>query len=133
LSVSVKGTIGSDISVVGDGWDPGPGMLNLGFVSNKTGIQRRLLLVAHGPHCKEVKFKAVRIDPDLLAVTVGETKQIGSGAATQTPLLIRIPPGSRPANHLGSDQGKLGEIVLETDHPRVSRLRILVRFLIEGD
>jgi hypothetical protein len=133
LSVSVKGTVGGEITVAGEGWNAELGILTLGIVSSKIGAQRRLILVAHGPQCREVKFKPVRVDPDLLKVAVGETSSIASGAISQTPLWIRIAPGSRPANRLGSDQGELGQIVLETNHPRMPRMRILVRFVIEGE
>ena len=61
LSVSVEGTVGGDITVVGEGWNPKSGILTLGIVSSKSGAQRRLILVAHGPHRREVKFKPVRI------------------------------------------------------------------------
>ena len=122
LSVSVKGAVGGEITVVGEGWNAELGILTLGIVGSKSGAQRRLILVAHGPQCREVKFKPVRVDPDLLKATVGETLSIAGGAISQTPLLIRIPPGSRPANHLGSDQGELGQIVLETNHPHMPRV-----------
>jgi hypothetical protein len=134
MSVAVKGTVGSDISVAGDGWNAELGVLSFGIVNSQSGAQRRLILIGRGPHCKELKFKPLEIVPDVLKVTVGETTSLGSeGAATQTPLTVQIPKGSRPANHWGSDQGKLGQIVLETNHPRMPRLRILVRFLIEEE
>ena len=133
LSVSVEGAVGGDITVAGRGWDPESGILTLGIVSSKSGTERRLILVAHGPQCREVKFKPVRIEPGSLTAAVGEPSLIAGGATSETPLVIRIPPGSRPANHLGADQGELGEIVLETNHPRTPRLRIMVRFLIERE
>jgi hypothetical protein len=50
----------------------------------------------------------------------------------QTPLIIDIPPGSGPANYAGTGQSKLAEIILATTHPKVPKLRIFVRFVIEG-
>jgi hypothetical protein len=91
------------------------------------------MLVAHGPKCNEVKFTPVSIEPDLLKVEIGKTTSINGGKATETPLTIEIPKASRPANHLGSEQGKLGKIVLATNHPHVPQLRIYVSFLIEGE
>jgi hypothetical protein len=89
-------------------------------------------LIVRGSLGKEVKFKVIGIEPGFLQVTLGETTPIGSGAATQTPLTIQIPEGSPPGNHMGSDQGKLGEIILETGHPQTPQLHILVRFAVEG-
>jgi hypothetical protein len=91
-----------------------------------------LLLIARGPLGKEVQFAVVRTDPDLLQVDqqkLKETTMIGSGTVTQTPLIIRIPKGSRRATYLGS---QLGEILIKTNYPEIPLLRIRVRFAVEG-
>jgi hypothetical protein len=79
-----------------------------------------------------VRFKPVRTVPEFLEVRVGETTVIGNNEASHTPLFIQIPRGCRAANHLGTKAAKLGEILLETNHPRVPQVRILVRFAVEG-
>ncbi len=133
VDIPVKGTIGSDISIVGRGWNAETRVLSFGTVSSREGARRTLMLVARGPHRKEVKFKTIRVVPDdVLKVELGRTTPINKGAVTQTPVVIQIPKGSRPANHLGSEQGKLGEVIIETKHPQAPTLRILVRFAIEG-
>jgi len=132
LTLPVQGMVGSDIAIVGHGWDTESGTLNLGAVRSSVGRQARLILVVRGPHRKEVTFKPVTVVPGLLRVRLGATSEINNGAVVQTPLIIDIPPGSPPANHLGSEQGQLGEIVIETTHPLVHKLRILVRFAVEG-
>ena len=63
---------------------------------------------------------------------LGPTTPVNDGAMSRTTLTITIPPGSPPANHLGSDMGKLGQIKIKTSHPKVPMLRILVRFAVEG-
>ena len=55
------------------------------------------------------------------------------GPPRKPPLFVQIPKGSPPVNCFGSDQGKLGQIVLETNHPRMPQLRIPVRFLVEEE
>ena len=104
----------------------------MGTVDGRQGAQRRLLLIARGPHRKEVEFKPVRRIPDLLKVEVGKTTEINRGKATQTPLLIEIPIGSPRANYLGSEQAELGRIILQTNHPEVPEICIRIRFAIEG-
>ncbi len=133
LSVDIEGSVGSDVTVAGEGWDATSGVVNLGFINSQTGVRRRLVLVAHGPHGKEVKYSIVRREPELLQVKLGSTTPIGNGTSTQTPLIIQIPKGSPPVNCLGSDQGKFGEITLGTNLPRTPKLRILARFLIEEE
>ncbi len=132
LTLPIQGNIGSEIAVVGPRWDPETGVLSLGEISGREGIERRLLLVVRGPLRKEVKFKVASVSPAVLRVSLGTPSEINNGAVVQFPLLLDIPPGSRAANHLGSEQGALGEINLETTHPQVPKLRILVRFAIEG-
>jgi hypothetical protein len=130
-TLSIEGTIGSEIAVVGRGWDPDKGILNLGEVPRRTGLQRQLLLVVRGPLRKEVVFKPQPTSPSMLKVSIGKRTEINNGAVVQIPLTVEVPPGSPPANHLGSEQGCLGEINLETTHPHVPTLRILVRFAVE--
>jgi hypothetical protein len=132
LTLPVEGSVGSEIAVVGHGWDPDTGILSIGEIAGGAGASRQLMLVVRGPLRREVKFKTQRIKPDVLKVLLGPPHEINNGVVVQIPLRIEIPAGSPPANHLGSEQGKLGEILLETSHPQVPTLRILVRFAITG-
>ncbi len=132
VEIPVTGTVVGDISIVGRGWDEEHGLLNLDTVSSREGAQRQLLLIARGPLSREIQFDLERVDPDLLRVDqqkLKETRVIGSGTVTQTPLIIRIPKGSRRANYLGA---KFGEILIKTSHPDIPLLRIRVRFAVEG-
>ncbi len=134
IDIPVRGNIGSDISIVGRGWNTETGVLNFGTVASSEGARRTVMLVARGAHRKEVKFKPILVVPDdVLKVELGKTRPINKGAVTQTPVVIQIPKGSRAANHLGSEQGKLGEVLIETNHPQAPKLRISVRFAVEGD
>jgi hypothetical protein len=130
FDVPIQGMVGSDISIVGRGWDAESGVLTLGTVSSQVGAKGLLILIARGPYRKQVSFKPIPSESDQLKVTVGETTEINNGAVTQTPLIVEIPKGSRQANHYGSDQGKFGQIIVETTHPQVPKLRILVRYAV---
>lgn len=135
VELPIKGTIGSEIAVVGPGWDDEQSILHMGSFSSDKGGERNMLLVVRGPHRKNIQFKLVETVPDILVVdeeALGTNKEMSGGTLTQTPLRIKIPPGSRPANHLGSEQGKLGRITIQTNHPDVQEMRIYVRFAVEG-
>ncbi len=134
VSIPVQGTLAGDISIVaiGSGWEADHNMLSLGTVDATRGIRRQLLLVVRGQYRNEVAFEPIRVFPDWLEVTVGATSPIGGGAVNQTPLWIAIPEGAPPAAHLGSELGKLGEVRLETNHPKTPELRIRLRFAVEG-
>ena len=58
---------------------------------------------------------------------------MGDGSVIQIPWTLRIPPDSRPANHLGSQASDLGQIVLETGHPQEPELRVFVRFAVRPE
>jgi len=135
VELPVSGRVCSEIAIVGRGWEEENGLLDLNTVSGRTGGQFTLSLFAGGPHHAEIKYGPVEIDPDsvdVLKVEVGQTTLVNNGAMSRTTLTITIPPGSPPANHLGSDTGKLGQIKIKTNHPNVPMLRILVRFAVEG-
>jgi hypothetical protein len=132
ITLPIQGAVVSEISIFGRGWDADKEILNLGEVLRGEGIKRELTLVVRGPARKDVKFELLRINPGLMKVELGKPHEINKGAVIQLPLTIDIPKNSPPANHLGSEQGKLGEIILKTTHPLVPKLRILVRFAIEG-
>ncbi|HUT95062.1 MAG TPA: DUF1573 domain-containing protein [Thermoguttaceae bacterium] len=131
VELPIEGVVASDVSIVGWGWSAQTGVLSFGRVKRDRGAERTLMVVARGPHAKQVKLKAVAIVPELLAVDLAETTYSESSAVSQTRLTVRIPPGTPPEAHLGSGEGAPGRIVLETDHPDVPRLEIRVRFAVE--
>jgi hypothetical protein len=132
VEVPLQGLVVGDISIVGPRWHADKGVLALNSVSGQEGGRWRLTILTRGPHRKEVKFKPVRVEPDLLKVELGETIPINDGVVMQTSLVIEIPKGSRPANYLGTVQSPAGRITIETNHPKAPRLEIRVAFAVEG-
>ena len=131
LGLTIQATVTGEIAVAGPNWDSDTGVLSFGTVASRTGARRRLFLIVRGPLRNQVTFRPVKIAPETLSVSLGRRSEL-NGTVTQTPLEIAIPPGAPAENHLGSDQGKLGQIILETTHPGVPKLRILVRFVVES-
>ncbi len=133
VEVPVVGSVVGDIKIVavGGGWNDSTGTLTLGTVKSGEGATRQLILVVRGPHRRSVTFGPVRCMPEFLDVKLGERKE--TETSVTLPVTIRIPKGSPAANYLGGEQGKLGEIMIEADHPQVPRLRIRVCFAIEGE
>ena len=132
IGLPIEGTVTGEISIFGKGWRREDGILNWGSVRGQDGGERTLYIRAGGLHAKEVSYKLVEVYPDLLKIEFGETTQPEGGKVSLTPLIIKVPKGSRPASHLGTDEKQLGRIILETNHPRVPRLQILLRFAVEG-
>ncbi|HTM52511.1 MAG TPA: DUF1573 domain-containing protein [Pirellulales bacterium] len=131
VEIPVRGTVDAGISVVGAGWDQDESRLTIGYVKSAKGAKRTLLVLVRGDHHADVKITPAKVDPAWMKVEVGEPSELRSGAVTQIPLTIEIPPGQPPVNHLGYDQGAYGEIVLDTTHAEVKKIRMYVKFIVE--
>ncbi|HJN07206.1 MAG: DUF1573 domain-containing protein [Pirellulaceae bacterium] len=98
----------------------------LSTVDHSTTLQIRI----RGPYRDDVKLSVGTIDPaNVLTATIGEPTILGSGYLY--PLTITIPKGAPPVNRLGSQQGKVGVVNIETTHPSAKQLPIYVSFAIE--
>jgi hypothetical protein len=124
--IPLEGTVGSDLVLAGPGWDPERQALVLGTISGRTGFTTQLFITAKGTHAAAVRPVVREAVPASLVVTVGEPRPVGSGGSLRIPLEIEIAPGAKPANHLCSESGPPGRIVVETGHPDTPVLSIPV-------
>ncbi len=89
-------------------------------------------ILVKGPRREETKLTLQEVDPkDVLAVKLGEAQKINAGAVYMYPLNIEIPAGSRLVNRMGTEQAKMGKIVIETTHPTMKTVPIRVKFAVE--
>jgi hypothetical protein len=130
IEIPVQGSVVSDISIAGRGWNAQTGVLAMGTIRSGQGVEWPLIIVARGPHAKDMRLKPTQIVPGLLRVEVGSTRYIADKAICLSRLTIQIPPGSEPSVHLGREQSKLGRIALQTNHPEVPKLNIYVQFAV---
>ncbi len=129
--VPIQVNVTGDITVVGRQWDNDARLLDLGTVGRSQGITRRLFLFVHGQYSETIDFTVKKVFPeDVLQVKLGEITRTGEGKSARVTLFIEIPKGSPPANHLSSQQGKLGSILIGTTHPHIPELSIRVRFAV---
>lgn len=133
LELAVTGSVISDISIVGPSqFSEKRGVLFLGTVQRDRGAKATLRILVKGPHREEVKLTLREVDPqDVLSVKLDEARKINDGAVYMYPLQIEIPPGSRLVNRLGTNQAKMGKIVIETTHPTAKTVPIQVKFAVE--
>ncbi|MFM7205154.1 MAG: DUF1573 domain-containing protein [Planctomycetaceae bacterium] len=115
--IPLEAAVSGDLVMAGPGWDSSRQALLLGTVSGRAGLRTRVFLTAKGSHRESVRPTVREVVPELLEVTVGAGSPIGTGGAVRIPIDIVIPPGSRAVNHLCSQQGPAGRIVLDTGHP----------------
>jgi hypothetical protein len=126
VTVPVEATVGGDLVLAGAAWDSSRQSLLLGTVSGRKGLRTQLFITARGSHRDSVKPVVREVVPDSLDVSIGEPVPIGEGGAVRIPVSVVIPAGSRAANHLCSEQGPAGRIVLDTGHPDSPTLDIPV-------
>ena len=132
VEVPIQGLVDSDIGIIGAGWNSERGLLDMGPVQSKAGAERQLFLLLRGRHRQNVRFAIVNRQPDWLQARFGEPQEVNGGALVKVPLTIIVPPGSPAANHLGSAQGKMGQLSIDTTHPTASRLNVFVQFSVEN-
>ncbi len=132
LDLRVTGRVSSDISIVGSSiYRPQLNVLMLGQVEATEGAETTLRVLVKGPHRHDTTLEIGEVDPaDVLQATLGEATSINQGAVYMTPLTISVPPGSRPVTRMGTDQGRYGRIVVETNHPDAKSVPVFVRFAV---
>ena len=136
--VFVNGEVVNDITVFGRGFrasssenDDHFGVLNLGTIESKKGLQHSIVLVVKGVHRKDVQFKVQMLDPvGILAVDIEEAKVVGSGKTVHHKLNLEVKQGSPAVSRIGGTQGMPGRILLTTTHPVVKEISIQVVFTI---
>jgi hypothetical protein len=131
LRLELSGSMGKDVSIVGNGWDDQLGVLRIGPVKLGTSVQRQLQILARGSNAKNVRYNVVHVEPDFLKVKLGEPETLEGSRLSRTTLTIEIPPQTAPAKFMGDQGDKPAEIDIDTTSPEVHQLRIRVRFAVE--
>lgn len=130
FDIPIRGTVIADVSVIGAGFNPRDYVLNIGPVLSSEGTERTLYVLARGADHEKIQLKPIEVYPDVLKVSIGESRELPERSVTQIPVKISIPKGSRLANHLTSETTGLGRIVLETSHSQAPKLQVSVRFAV---
>jgi hypothetical protein len=131
LTLPIHGRVVSDISVFGRGWNAERGVLALGAIDGDEGLKKELAVFIRGEHPERIALEVAETKPGALRVRFGEKQVLKEGEVVKVPLVVEIPPGTRPINCLGGAQGDMGEILIHTNHPQADKLRLLVYFAVE--
>lgn len=129
--LTALGTIVSDVTIVGPGWQASEGILALGVVRRNEGLKRTLRILVRGDDRKQIRLERVSVDPAEVQVTLGEPTPLNENVE-QIPLEIEIPPGAPPMIRLGTPQSPYGEILLKVDHhPHVKELKLRLKLTVD--
>ncbi len=131
LDIPIVGQVVGDISVgATTGWNEEQGVFILGTVKSSEGGQGKANLIVRGADAENVKFDVKSVEPQELKVTLGKPVKL-KDTLVHVPVIIEIPPGTRPMVHLDTAQGEAGRIVFSTTHPKIKELSLSVRFAVE--
>lgn len=125
--IPILGTVVGDISLHGRGWNDQTHRLYIGMVEQKKGAEAKLLLSVKGEHAEGIEVELIDTFPAPLEVEIEHPQQVREGVA-HVRLTVRIPPGSPPALHLGTEQGQPGEVRLRTNHPQIPEFSFEVQY-----
>lgn len=139
MEVSVELIVISDISVMGKltEFNDETNMAKFGVVDSSRAREMYLNLWVKGEYKEEVDFSVASIDPEsVLEVDIGDPKDLTSTDADgnetvltrRFPLTVRVKKDSPSVRRMGSKQGELGRIVLNTNHPEIEQFDIKVQF-----
>ena len=129
--IVIRATVVSDISLFGGrDFSKERSLVQFGSILGTVDHSTTLRIRIRGPFRDKVKLSIVSIDPEnVMKATIGEPTVAGNGILY--PLTISIPKGAPPINRLGSQQGRVGVIKIETTHPTAKHLPVYVSFAIE--
>jgi hypothetical protein len=130
VEVPIEGNTVSDVVVAGRNWDDDKSLLSFGTVSGRDGAKAELFILAHGPHAKQLRPTVKQLTPNVLKITVGQPAAGADGSSVRVPLTVEIPAGTPAMLHLGGEEGKIGEILIDTNDPEAETIRIRVRFAV---
>lgn len=131
LEVPIDGTVEGDLNIAGPHFDDKNKVLTLGTVSSQKGSKNTLMMLLRGPDRAGVEIKIAKCDPEWLKAEVGATVAPEGASFIRVPLTIEIPEGAPTAIRMGTAQGKLGVIEIESTHPRAKKFNVYVQFAVE--
>jgi hypothetical protein len=134
VELPIEGTTVSDVLVAGSNWDDEHSLLTLGTVSQREGAKAELFILAHGSHRNQLHPTVKEIIPDVLKdVLKVHFDQPSAGpneSSIRLPFTVEIPPGTPPMLHLGGQEGKIGEILIDSGDPDAKTIKVRVRFAV---
>lgn len=132
LEMPIVGNVVSDVSVFGRGYIRTRSILEIGRVPREEGKETVLQLLVKGPSREDAVLKVTSVDPkSILSVEIGERQELNEGLVHRYPLKVTVAKNAPAVNHMGSAQGDMAKIVVETNLSNAREIVIFVQFAIE--
>jgi hypothetical protein len=107
-------------------------LYNFGKIAPDGDLTASTFVVLKGSERDNTNLSIGATSPDgVVKATLGEPKG-GRGSMLLIPLEIELVPGEESIERLGKNKDDYGMIWIESDNPKVSKLRLALKFAIEG-
>lgn len=135
IYASTKGQIIGPLSMIESSkisGQPGGGYVyDFGRIAAGEPLIAKTFVVLKGAERENTTLRIGEIYPDqFVKATLGEP--IGRGTMTLYPLEIELVPGDELVERLGNNKDDYGTVWIESDNPKVSKMRVALKFAIEG-
>lgn len=112
--------------------DSGGYVYNFGRIGPDQSLKAKAFVVLKGSEREKTKLSIGEISPKgVIKASLGDPKG-GRGSMMLIPLEIELLPGEDSIERLGKNKDDYGIIWIESDNPKVSKLRLALKFAIEG-
>ncbi len=103
---------------------------DFGRIGKDDSLIGKTFVVLKGNERENTKLRIGEISPEgVVKAKLGEPK--GRGSMTLFPLEIELTPGSEQIARLGKNADDYGNVWIESDNPKVTKMRIALKFVIE--
>lgn len=135
IVASTKGQIVGPLGMISNsklqGSIGGGYVYDFGRLEEGDSLVANTFVVFKGSERDKTKLSIGEITPEgVIRATLGEPK--GRGSVLLYPLRLELVRGDEPVERLGSDKDDYGSVWIESDNPKVTRMRVALRFAIEG-
>lgn len=126
ISLGINGTIDGPVSISGPRWNAASNRLAIGPISREEGYKTTLLLKIVDVDPKLLDPKIEEIYPASIEVHIGKARVINSPDRTVVmyPITVDFPPNGPVLTNLGTKQGPLGNIDIDTGHEETGKVHI---------
>lgn len=131
----VKGAIVGSLSMILSsklqGREGGGFVYDFGRIKKGDPLIGRAFVVLKGSEKDRTELSIGKIEPEgMIRASLGEPK--GQGSMKLFPLEIELIPGEGPFERMGRNPDDYGSVWIESDNPKVTKMRIALKFVIEA-
>ncbi len=131
----IKGSIIGPLGMIANSklkGQPGGGYVyDFGKLGRDDPLIAKTFVVLKGTERENTNLTVGEVYPDdVIKATLGEPK--GRGSMKLFPLEIELIPGSETIERLGKAKDDYGSVWIESDNPKVTKMRVAIKFLLEG-